>query len=106
MGNCVCAASVRPVEPWTDDDGDGDGELAGTSPGQAGSGGEARTGVEVTIRISRRRLQELMAEAAGGEGMTVEKVLAEIVGADEVVDRHRRRWRPALHSIPEVAVES
>jgi len=50
-----------------------------------------------------------MAEAAaGGAGMTVEKVLADIVSAGgEVVvhGRRRRRWVPALRSIPE-ALES
>ena len=46
-----------------------------------------------------------MAEAAaGGAGMTVEKVLAEIVsaGGEAVANgRRRRRWEPALQSIPE-----
>ena len=50
-----------------------------------------------------------MAEAAaGGAGMTVEKVLADIVSAGgEVVvhGRRRRRREPALRSIPE-ALES
>ena len=45
-----------------------------------------------------------MAEAAAGGGMTVEKVLAEIVsaGGEAVANgRRRRRWEPALQSIPE-----
>ncbi|KAL6839203.1 hypothetical protein ACP4OV_030875 [Aristida adscensionis] len=112
MGNCVRPASSSwDVESWTGEE-DG-GETAGTAAAAAGqgesAGGEARTatgGVEVTIRISKRQLRELMAKAAGGGGgVTVEKVLAEIVDAGEVVGRRRRRWVPALHSISE-AVES
>ncbi|CAN6359597.1 unnamed protein product [Urochloa humidicola] len=100
MGNCACQSSRHDDDdegaPWTD----------GGEPATAWS--ERRPGGEVTVRISKRRLQKLMAEAAGGGaggGMTVEKVLAEIVSAGEVVGgRHRRRWEPALQSIPE-AVE-
>ncbi|OEL25636.1 hypothetical protein BAE44_0013345 [Dichanthelium oligosanthes] len=105
MGNCVCQASRHGVEPWTDD---GEPETAARAERRE-SGEERAAGVEVRIRISKRRLQKLMAKAAGGaEGMTVEKVLAEIVSAGEVVvdGRHRRRWEPALQSIPEAAVES
>ncbi|XP_062179654.1 uncharacterized protein LOC133884310 [Phragmites australis] len=99
MGNCACSAS-RYAASWTDD-----GE-PGMWPGQQGESSEARTGVEVTIRVSKLQLQELMAKAAGGgiggKGMTIEKVLVEIADAGEVVDgRHRRRWEPALRSIPE-----
>ncbi|CAN6346308.1 unnamed protein product [Urochloa humidicola] len=100
MGNCACQSSRRDDDaegaPWTHS-----GEHAAASA-------ERREGGEVTVRISKRRLQKLMAEAAGGGAdgvMTVEKVLAEIVSAGEVVSgRHRRRWEPALQSIPE-AVE-
>ncbi|RLN00163.1 hypothetical protein C2845_PM06G17410 [Panicum miliaceum] len=108
MGNCACQASRhgRGAEavPWSDDD---NGE-----PAWAERRERKRAGVEVTVRISKRRLQRLMAEAAAGGaggGMTVEEVLAEIVsaGGEAVVDgRHRRRrWEPALRSIPE-AVKS
>nr|TKW26510.1 hypothetical protein SEVIR_3G195100v2 [Setaria viridis] len=108
MGNCACQAASRrdaEAEPWS-----GSGEPA-TERVERGESGEGRAGVKVTVavRISKRRLQMLMAEAAGGGagGMTVEEVLAEIVSAGEVVvgGRHRRRWEPALQSIPE-AVES
>ncbi|CAN6337183.1 unnamed protein product [Urochloa humidicola] len=108
MGNCACQASRHDAAPWTDG-----GEPAAAwaeRPEPEGSGEERAAGVEVTVRISERRLQKLMAEAAGGGGadggMTVEKVLAEIVSAGEVVDgRQRGRWEPVLQSIPE-AVES
>jgi hypothetical protein len=107
MGNCVCQAASRHggAEPW----GDGGSEPASSWAERAerAETGEERAGVKATVavRISKRRLQELMAEAAGG--MTVEEVLAEIVSAGEVVvgGCRRRRWEPALHSIPE-AVES
>ncbi|CAL4901480.1 unnamed protein product [Urochloa decumbens] len=104
MGNCACQSSRCRHDdaegaPWTD---------GGVEPAAAWAE-RRRPGGEVTVRISKRRLQQLMAEAAGGGadgGMTVEKVLAEIVSAGEVVDgRHRRRWEPALPSIRE-AVES
>ncbi|CAL5095636.1 unnamed protein product [Urochloa decumbens] len=103
MGNCACQSSSHDdaeIAPWTDG-----GELPATAWAE-----RRRPGGEATVRISKRRLQQLMAEAAGGGaggGMTVEEVLAEIVSAGEVVDdgRHRRRWEPALPSIRE-AVES
>ncbi|RLN27903.1 hypothetical protein C2845_PM05G33310 [Panicum miliaceum] len=106
MGNCAWQASRHGAEadPWSDDD---DGE-----PAWAERRERKRAGVEVTVRISQRRLRTLMAEAAaggaGGGMTTVEEVLAEIVsaGGEVVVDgRHRRRWEPALRSIPE-ALES
>jgi hypothetical protein len=106
MGNCLCQQASRH------------GGVAGTTTGDAGGepvwaergeiGVERKKSVKVTVRISKSRLQKLMASGAGGgEGMTLGKVLAEIVSAGEVVvdGRHRRRWEPALESIPE-AMES
>lgn len=97
MGNCACHASSsrHGAEP----------------PAWAELGQERERSVKVTVRISRNRLQKLMASGVGGaEGMTTTlgSVLAEIVSAGEVVvdARHRRRgWEPALESIPE-AMES
>ena len=96
MGNCVCQQASRH---------------AATAARQSGgrTGEERKTSVKVTVRISKSRLRKLMASGAGGgEGMTLGKVLAEIVSAGEVVvdGHHRRRgWEPALESIPE-AMES
>jgi hypothetical protein len=60
---------------------------------------------QVTIRISKRRLQELLMVKDGGrEGVTAESLLAAIVRASKP-ELHRRRWEPALQCIPE-AVES
>ncbi|KAG2618361.1 hypothetical protein PVAP13_3NG079542 [Panicum virgatum] len=110
MGNCACHASRfrhgAEAAPWSDDD--GGGEPAWAERRESGSEERKRAGVEVAVRISKRRLRRLMAEAAWGAGMTVEKVLADIVSAGgEVVvhGRRRRRWEPALRSIPE-ALES
>lgn len=101
MGNCACHASSsrHGAEP-----------PAWAERGQTCSEERERS-VKVTVRISRSRLQKLMASGVGGaEGMTTTlgSVLAEIVSAGEVVvdARHRRRgWEPALESIPE-AMES
>jgi hypothetical protein len=62
---------------------------------------------QVTIRICKRRLQELLMvkEDGGREGVTADSLLAAIVRASEP-ELHRRRWEPALQSIPEAAVES
>ncbi|PAN18794.1 hypothetical protein PAHAL_3G226400 [Panicum hallii] len=107
MGNCACQASrsrhCAEADPWSDDD---NGEPAWAERRESCEE-RKRAGVEVTVRISKRRLQRLMAEAAAGGaggGMTVEKVLAEIVsaGGEVVVDG---RWEPALRTIPE-AVQS
>ncbi|KAG2626575.1 hypothetical protein PVAP13_3KG370600 [Panicum virgatum] len=101
MGNCACRA---PRSRHGAEDGGGGGEPAWAERRESGGEERKRAGVEVTVRISKRRLRRLMAEAAVGGGMTVEKVLAEIVSAGgEAVahGRRRRRWEPALQSIPE-----
>lgn len=88
--------------PGTDD---GEPVWAAERGEKTGEERKTKKSVKVTVRISKSRLQKLMASgAAGGEGMTLGKVLAEIVSAGEVVvdGRHRRRrWEPSLESIPE-----
>lgn len=100
MGNC---AASRHAVSWVDGD-----DWGSPSP-ERGEDGEERKGVEVKIRITRRQLQELLEKAAGGDKeLPVEKVLADIMNAGEVVGRHHQHgeahWKPALQSIPE-AVE-
>ncbi|CAD6333330.1 unnamed protein product [Miscanthus lutarioriparius] len=103
MGNCVCQASRHGGVPGT-----ADGEPVWAERGETCEEGKTKS-VKVTVRMSKSRLQKLMASrAGGGEGMTLGKVLAEIVSAGEVVVDVRccrRRWEPALESIPE-AMES
>ncbi|KAL5229537.1 hypothetical protein ABZP36_028313 [Zizania latifolia] len=91
MGNCT-APSLHAD----------DGELV---PPELEREREERAGVEVRIRISKRQLQELLEKAAATVTAAAaagdEVVLAGIINAGEVVDRHHRHWRPALQSIPE-----
>ncbi|RLM91909.1 hypothetical protein C2845_PM08G28050 [Panicum miliaceum] len=73
---------------------------------------------EVTIRITKRQLHELMEKRGSGHGLqlpglgsrrSTEQLLADIMNSGEVHHHHHREehlhWKPALQSIPE-AVES
>jgi hypothetical protein len=111
MGNC--AVTQHAVTSWADD---GEWELSPT----AEEAGPVTTGrrndehmAEVTIRITRRQLQELMEKRAGRGGVpktrrAAAELLADVMNAGQVYQQHCRaaaHWRPALQSIPE-AVES
>jgi hypothetical protein len=123
MGNC--AVAQHAVTSWADD---GEWDVPSAAEDEAGgaagtSGWEwdkGRAAAEVTIRIPRRQLQELMekrAPAAGGllRGLAsrgaaaqAQLLLADVMNAGHVY-LHRCRaahWKPALQSIPEAAVES
>ncbi|KAF2952772.1 hypothetical protein DAI22_01g361000 [Oryza sativa Japonica Group] len=114
MGNC---AVTQHAVSWADD---GEWELPesgeeGTAPPRSGA-----HMTEVTIRITKRQLQELVdkraAAAGGGHGYHVYRksrrsaaeLLADIMNAGEVYHQHYRvaHWKPALQSIPEAAMES
>ncbi|CAO2177941.1 unnamed protein product [Urochloa humidicola] len=129
MGNCT--ASQRAVESWADD---GDWEEEEETSSEEGDhhhhhhdhhhhdhhherGDEHAS--EVTIRITKRQLHELMEKrGSGGHGLqlpgllagsrrSTEQLLADIMNSGEV-HHHREEhwhWKPALQSIPE-AVES
>ena len=92
--------------------------------GAAGTSGwewdKDRAAAEVTIRIPRRQLQELMEKrappaggllrglASRGAAAQAQLLLADVMNAGHVY-LHRCRaahWKPALQSIPEAAVES
>ncbi|CAO1946254.1 unnamed protein product [Urochloa humidicola] len=125
MGNCT--ASQRAVESWTDD---GEWEEEEETSSEEGDhhhhhhhdhhhherGDEHAS--EVTIRITKRQLHELMEKrGSSGHGLqlpgllgsrrSTEQLLADIMNSGEV-HHHREEhwhWKPALQSIPE-AVES
>ncbi|CAL4954141.1 unnamed protein product [Urochloa decumbens] len=124
MGNCT--ASQRAVESWADD-----GEWEEETSSEEGEHDhhhhhhehdherrQEEHASEVTIRITRRQLHELMEKGSGGHGLlqlpgllgsrrTTEQLLADIMNSGEV-HHHREEhwhWKPALQSIPE-AVES
>ncbi|CAL4973640.1 unnamed protein product [Urochloa decumbens] len=126
MGNCT--ASQRAVESWADD-----GEWEEETSSEEGEHDhhhhhhhehdherrQEEHGSEVTIRITRRQLHELMEKrGGGGHGLlqlpellgsrrSTEQLLADIMNSGEV-HHHREEhwhWKPALQSIPE-AVES
>ncbi|CAD6229531.1 unnamed protein product [Miscanthus lutarioriparius] len=130
MGNCT--ASQRAADSWADD-----GEWEEEEEASSSSEGEHHHhhhhhherredhhdhDSEVTIRITKRQLHELMEKNGSGHGLplpglgslrSVEQLLADIMNSGEVHhrDHHRREehwhWKPALQSIPEtVAVES
>ncbi|GJM92882.1 hypothetical protein PR202_ga09388 [Eleusine coracana subsp. coracana] len=115
MGNC--GASRHAVESWADD-GEWEETDASSEEGDHhhhghGHGRNEDHGSEVTIRITRRQLQELMEKKKQGHGGLVvggstEQLLADIMNSGEV--RHHEEahwhWKPALQSIPEAAVES
>ncbi|XP_062223591.1 uncharacterized protein LOC133922320 [Phragmites australis] len=109
MGNC--AVTQHAVTSWADD---GEWDVPSTEEGVAGSGGKREDTAEVTIRITRRQLQELVEKRAGGSyGLksrrSAAQLLADIMNAGKVYHhlQHCRaaHWKPALQSIPE-AVES
>ncbi|CAO2182651.1 unnamed protein product [Urochloa humidicola] len=126
MGNCT--ASQRAVESWADD-----GEWEEETSSEEGEHHhhhhhhhdhehERRDehASEVTIRITKRQLHELMEKnnSSGhghvlqlprllGSHRSTEQLLADIMNSGEV-HHHREEhwhWKPALQSIPE-AVES
>lgn len=122
MGNCT--ASQRAAESWADD-GECWEEEASSEEGDHHHGHhdhpERREehGSEVTIRITKRQLHELMEKRGSGHGhglqlpglgsrRSTEQLLADIMNSGEVHHHHREEhwhWKPALQSIPE-AVES
>lgn len=60
----------------------------------------AAAGTEVKIKVSKKELERLLKEA-DVEGLSLQQVLAQLMGAGDGDDAHRRSWRPALNSIPE-----
>ena len=64
---------------------------------------------QVTIRITKRQLHELMERKAPSGGGMTRQLLADIMNSGEVHhhDQHREEhWRPALQSIPEAGESS
>ena len=113
MGNCA-APSRHAGESWTDD---GEWEEASSSSEddhhhhhRRASEEEEHTSSEVTIRITKRQLHELMERKAPKGGEKTRQLLADIMNSGEVHyhDPHYREahWRPALHSIPEAGESS
>ncbi|WVZ68537.1 hypothetical protein U9M48_017467 [Paspalum notatum var. saurae] len=117
MGNCT--ASQRAVESWADD-GEWEEEASSEEEGHHhhhhGEKMEEEHGSEVTIRITKRQLHELMEKNGTGHGLpghgsrrSAEQLLADIMNSGEVHQHHHKEehwhWKPALQSIPE-AVES
>ncbi|RLM94213.1 hypothetical protein C2845_PM08G28070 [Panicum miliaceum] len=112
MGNC--AVTQHAVTSWADDgewdvptaEGEGAGAAAGTSRRK-----QEHAAAEVTIRITRKQLQELMEKRAGGlHGLksrrAAAQLLADVMNAGRVYHHCKAaHWKPALQSIPE-AVES
>ncbi|PWZ30467.1 hypothetical protein Zm00014a_020078 [Zea mays] len=117
MGNC--AVKQHAVTSWADDGewdvpsaAAADEEGAGGAVAAAGtSGRKDHAAAEVTIRITRKQLQQLMEKRAGGlHGLkrrrAAAQLLADVMDAGQVFHHCRAaHWKPALQSIPE-AVES
>jgi len=116
MGNC--AVTQRAVTSWADD-GEWDVPSAAEEEEAAaavtsGRKDQDHAAAEVTIRITRKRLQELMEKRAGGlHGLKSRRgaaqLLADVMNAGQVYHHLHHckaaHWKPALQSIPE-AVES
>ncbi|VAH80702.1 unnamed protein product [Triticum turgidum subsp. durum] len=112
MGNC---AITHQATSWADD---GEWELPSPGDDDEGRAEQRKEHVsEVTIRISKRQLQELVDKRAADDGhghiwksgRSASELLVDIMNAGEVhhhVEHCRAaHWKPALQSIPE-AVES
>jgi hypothetical protein len=117
MGNCA-APSRHAGESWADD-GEWEWEEASSSSEDdyhnhhhhhRGTG-EEHPSSEVTIRITKRQLHELMEKkATSSGGVKTRQLLEDIISSGEVhhhVDPHRdEHWRPGLQSIPEAGESS
>lgn len=114
MGNC--AVTQHAVTSWADD---GEWDLPSESAAAegeeeaAGTSGRKPEHAEVTIRITRKQLQELMEKRVGGlQGLRSRRVaaqlLADVMNAGHVYHHLNHckapQWKPKLQSIPE-AVE-
>ena len=111
MGNC--AVTQHAVTSWADD---GEWDVPSAEAEEAAAAGtsgrkEEHAAAEVTIRITRKQLQELMEKRAGGlQGLrsrrAAAQLLADVMSAGRVYHHCKAaHWKPALQSIPE-AVES
>jgi uncharacterized protein YyaL (SSP411 family) len=118
MGNC--GASQHAVESWADDgewEEEAD-ELYRRDHHHHGHGEKhevQHATEEVTIRITRRQLQELIEKKNQAHGGLVgrtrrstEQLLADVMNSGEVHHHEEEHWhwKPALQSIPEADVES
>ncbi|CAD6236435.1 unnamed protein product [Miscanthus lutarioriparius] len=117
MGNC--AVTQHAVTSWADD-GEWDVPSAAEEEEAAAAGTSGRkdkdhaAAAEVTIRITRKQLQELMEKRAGvlhglKSRRAAAQLLADVMNAGQVYHHLHHckaaHWKPALQSIPE-AVES
>lgn len=103
MGNCIRrdgAAAQWAGEEWD--------FLAAKDDGREGLLGEiekkksSTAATEVKIKITKRQLEELLGKVDIKE-MSVQQVLAQLIGVDDQFHESRHRhWRPVLQSIPEV----
>uniref|UniRef100_A0ACD5VWA1 Uncharacterized protein n=1 Tax=Avena sativa TaxID=4498 RepID=A0ACD5VWA1_AVESA len=116
MGNCAAPSRHRHAgESWADDDDEWEWEEASSSSEDDDHhnhhrASEEEHASEVTIRITKRQLHELMERKApsGSSGKT-RQLLEDIINSGEVHhhDLHREEhWRPALQSIPEAGESS
>ncbi|GJW32485.1 hypothetical protein Tco_0052517 [Tanacetum coccineum] len=62
--------------------------------------GGKKTKTEIKIKISKKQLEEVLGRT-DVQGLTVEKLLAQLMSVSERFETHERSWRPALQSIPE-----
>ncbi|XXG42329.1 hypothetical protein AAC387_Pa01g2642 [Persea americana] len=56
---------------------------------------------EIKIKLTKKQMEELLAEV-GMRGMSIERVLTQLVNKGGDCHLRHRAWRPALQSIPEV----
>uniref|UniRef100_A0ACD5VSB9 Uncharacterized protein n=1 Tax=Avena sativa TaxID=4498 RepID=A0ACD5VSB9_AVESA len=116
MGNCAAPSRHRHAgESWADDDDGWDWEEASSSSEDDHHhhrASEEDHASEVTIRITKRQLHELMErKAPSGSSGKIRQLLEDIINSGEVHvhhhDLHREaHWRPALQSIPEAGESS
>ncbi|MQM19117.1 hypothetical protein Taro_052118 [Colocasia esculenta] len=116
MGNCVRVQAVQPTSSWGNNDETWEWAeqnhrrryFGGAEEGEFlkgdGMAAQPAATTEVRIKISKKQLQALLRNVEA-QGLPLQLMLTHLVsGADgsALLDRGRA-WRPALHSIPEVA---
>ncbi|GAA0169685.1 hypothetical protein LIER_24114 [Lithospermum erythrorhizon] len=58
-------------------------------------------GIEVKIKISKKKLQELV-NMGNIEGLTIQQMIVQLMDVGNKYEpQHHKSWRPALQSIPE-----
>ncbi|KAH7843488.1 hypothetical protein Vadar_017178 [Vaccinium darrowii] len=70
-------------------------------PDVSSSAASAEKTTEVKIKITKKQLEELLGKVEV-QGLSVHQLLDQLMNASDRFEAHKRSWRPALQSIPEI----